>query len=256
MAEKNAIFDMLSRAKAWVMSRLWPFVVGLFAMAAAALLLRPRKSITPERTPAQRRQLERDNEVLHTAIEENVGVADIAQTKADQAGARAEYFGHAASDAKQRLKDMTEADRQAAVKRAKERLRRGGLRIVLVGALMSAAGARADEPMQHPRTGVTGWWMDREAKLEIDGWILELDIRRMQTGELRAQSDELAVVSTRTRTALLMCTTLQAATEKRLLEADKRGDELAAWYRHPRFVGVVSFVAGIALVSGVVWAVQ
>lgn len=253
----------------------WPVFVGVLAVAVAAYVFWPllvalaagviaavrhlRKPVDkPVPTPAQKRESERLNRHIENAIEENVGVADIEAVKASQSGARADYFGDAASDAKQRLADMDESKRAEVVARTKERLRnaakpRNGLRAVVFALALSAGTAQAEEPMKHPHTNESGYWIDHGEKLELDAWVVELDARRNQVDELHAQVNSLLNVASRTRTAVIQCVTLQQSTHAMLRESEAREAKLAAWYRDPRFIGPAGFAAGLALSVFVGW---
>jgi hypothetical protein len=238
----------------WAWSKLkgvWPALVGLALFVLSIFVSRRRPS--DPRSPAERERAERDNEIVLDAIQEHRGIAGLEQVKAQQAGARAAYHGAIAHDAKERLEEMGEAERRAAVERAKARLRRGGGALVVLASLLTASPARADEPLRHPTTGVAGWWMDNGEHLEVDAWILELDARRQQIGDLKLQVAALQRASSHESAAVEMCGGALRATERNLARADREVDRLASWYRDPRFVAPAGVVLGVLAMGGLAW---
>lgn len=246
-----------TRLVTWLRKRAWPFAAAALATLLGVVLLRRLRRPVDDRSPQQRRDAERDDEIVRSAIEENRAVGELERAKAAQSGARAEIAGDVADDATRRAASMSAPARRKAVDAALERIRRrrnSGVLVLLIS--LAASTAHAGEPMAHPTTSVPGWWMDANEHLELDSIVLELDARQAQVLELKAQATALNRASYRERSATELCSAIASSTRNRLRESDARNAELAALYRDPRLWGPLGLVAGIGLSALTAWAVR
>lgn len=254
----SKLFRFFRRWWRWIASGL----IGAITLVAVAVGLRNR-SVLEERKrlrEARDRELRKADVLIEQARTQAREAAEAERQRARQRAEDAEWSKRKAEIEAQRIRHLPPTEREAEVRRTKDKLRKTGRSLVLLGCLLTAGSARAAEPMDHPSTLTAGWWMDDAEHAETAAWLAELADLRDAYAALSASnaSYQTAAQHDATQVAVSMSLVRACAAQLDLAQADR--DELreaaSRWHRRPAVLLGVGFGAGAALVTALVLGVR
>lgn len=255
----SSLFRFFKRSWRWLAAAAF----GLAAMVAIALGSRDRRMLA-ERDRKEieriRRNRERDNAVVAAAIAEQRAKGEAARARARAQAEEAEWSERRANVEKRRIRDLPPVEREQAVRRIKERLRKSRLPAVVLGLVLATNNAGAAEPIDHPKTLAAGWWMDDAEHAETAEWLAELEGLRAASADLKASNAAYseALDASITQSALSASLASACRAHLELVEAERSTllEQADHWYRRPAVLLGVGFAGGILLTGAIVWGVR
>lgn len=251
---------MLSRVRKWLKKWWYLLVAGLSVVVAVVLRRRPVKPV------ADPRQTARASKIVQDAIDKERAAGEAARAKAREAADQAhdaEQRGHAEGDA---IKQLSSREREEAVRRIKERLRKRGTTLLI---LVACAGipriVSAAEPVTHAthddgHSLAAGWWMDDAEHAETAAWLAELDGLRTASDKWQVAAEQYEQAALRDATSVVLCTSIQEATERDLRVADsqlaKARATLDKWYHRPGLMLGLGVATGFVATVAVAWGMR
>ena len=241
--------------KRWL-QKWWGAIVAVVVAVLGALLLRRRS----RPSVASPRELERAASIVRDAVRSEAEIGEKARAEARKAAEEAEWLRKRANAESESLRSMEAHEREAAVRRIKERLRKhrnGSGIVILLGALSGIPGpVKAAEPV----TGAThedgsslaaGWWMDDAEHAETAAWLAELDGLRSAADQWQRSAEQYEQAAHHDAVALTLAMTVQQSTERALKICDAEVESQRKWYRKPGFLVATGIVIG-GFVVGIV----
>lgn len=249
-------------ATQWVGSRWRALLAALGALLAVVAAVVVRRRSRPSIPAAD---AARAGRIVEDAVwEERARGAKAreAARQAAQAAHASESRGHAQSKA---VRDMAAHEREAAVRRIKEKLRKSGPLLLLAALPLVAQPVMAAEPVESAvhedgSSLAAGWWMDDAEHSETSAWLAELEGLRAAAHHWKSASVAYEAGADRDAAAVSLCTAVQRATERDLRvrdgEVEQLRREVDRWYRRPGLMIGLGFGLGVVVSGLIVWGAK